>query len=246
MKVRLFVLVVSAMLLALAGQRAFAEILVPPTLNASYATGGTAAANTNGTCTSPNLGGSTANTTNTGTLTGLGQIGPYSFNITGTIVRGTASTAVWADGLCFPTTTALRLQAVRAPVVANGVDGPGYANYQIDFSVPTKGLSFKLNGFDYGDQADFFAYNGATQVPIPNAYITPTAGVARYTPFVNRNANSGATDTNASGFIAPANTSVNELQVNFPANVAVTRIVIRYGKSSNFVSNATMFLTGFQ
>jgi Prealbumin-like fold domain len=223
------------------------DIVAPASINGSYP------------LATSNIGGSTANTANTGTLTGLGQNGPYNFNVTASIVRLNAATSpiTWNTGLRFSNATTLQFQPINTiygPSTANGQ--LGYATYDFLFNNPVLGLTFNWAGIDFGDNIEVFAYNGATAVPILSSYyVINGAQKSAYTPRVDRfNAASGL-DTNAAGIeaidatIAP-NTgtgAATSVTFTFPANVKVSRIFVRAGKrsnSSNETVNATTLISG--
>jgi uncharacterized repeat protein (TIGR01451 family) len=221
--------------------QANAEILTPPTVNGTYPTGGSAVGT--GSCTSPNQAGTTG--INTGTLSGLGALGPNSFSLTASIVRGASSTTVWNDGVCFPTANTIRFQPTLAPTTANGANGPGYGAYDFNFTPGVNALSFKINGIDNGDYVELFAYSGGTPVPILASYVAPDAGLTAYTPLVNRFSGT-ATDSNARGYSVANPSGALSLIVTFPSNVSVTRVLSRYGKTGNLTGNATSIFSDFK
>jgi uncharacterized repeat protein (TIGR01451 family) len=230
-------------MLPLLSFKAQAESLSPPSINGSYTFGGSVSGN--GNCTTNNLGGSTANSNSTATLNGLGVIGTYSFDVTASIVRGASSNSVWANGVCFPSSGAIRFQATKVPTTANGADGSGYASYQFGFSQGVKALSFKINGLDNGDYAEIVAYNGASQVALSSSFMTPDAGLTSYTPFVDRLVG-GTTDNNAIGYFSPSSSSPLSLAVNLPITTTVSKIVVRYGKQDGNTAAATSFFDNFK
>jgi hypothetical protein len=223
-----------------------AEILSPPTINGSYATGGDATV-ANGTCTSPNQGGSTSGTNSPATLTGLGALGTSFFDVNARVIRGTASTSKWNEGVCFPSVNTIRFQPTTTPTVANGANGPGYGEYDFDFNASgVKGLSFKVDGLDNGDYLEIFAFDaGAAPVPVTASNTTPGVGLSIYTPFVDR-LTGGATDTNGRGFLSVNPSTPSSILVDFTTSTTVKKVRIRFGKSSNLTSNATSLFSQFK
>jgi uncharacterized repeat protein (TIGR01451 family) len=217
-----------------------AEDLSPPTLNGGLATGGTTTGN--GTCTSPNLGGTLAGGAATGTFNNHGANGPVSFNLTAKVIAPSGSNAQWVQGVCFPSTQTIRFQVANTSTTQAG--SIGFGEYEFQFSAGVKSLGFTIQGVDNGDNVDIFAYNGATQVPVNATNTTGTGTLTTSNPPANRLAG-GATDANAIRYQAPASSPTETVTVNFPIGTTITRIVLRYGKDGASTQNATTLFSAF-
>lgn len=210
----------------------------------------TSPANINGgnTVGPPNLGGSTNNSQNLGSLSGLGLNQGETFTFSGQPDGG----ALWNGGFDFLTNQILQFQTDNSALPANPVD------YEINFSDDVYGLQFRLSGLDNGDETTVTFFRDGVPVPVTvSTYVNGSVTVPRANNIISFAGSNIDLSPSGVGFIVDGDGNVggggigiHGLQegfvVNLPIGVAVDEVRFNpTGKNNGSGGNVTLIVTDF-
>jgi len=215
---------------------ASAQVTSPPSINAGNPIG------------PANIGGTTTNTQNFGSLAGLGINQNATFTFTGVPV----GTALWNGGFSFPDDDILQFQADASTLPANPT------NYSVIFNRDVYGLQFLMGGLDNGDETQITFWKDGVQVPITastynnGAETGPVAG--NILSFVGTNIDivgagggfiaDGDGNNDAGGF--GIHGAQEAFTVELPLTTAVDEVrLFNTGKNNGSGGNVTLILDQF-
>lgn len=195
-----------------------------------------------------NLGGTTSNTQNFGSLGGLGTNQGVTFTFTGDPNGG----ALWNGGFSFLSNQILQLQPDASGLPANAV------NYELNFTDDVYGLQFRLSGLDNGDETVVTFFRDGVAVPVTvSTYVNGGITVPRVGNIISFAGTNLDIDPSGNGFRADgdgnndsAGIGIHGLQEGFlialPLGVAVDEVRLSpTGKNNGSGGNVTLILTDF-
>jgi len=231
----LFSLLVVMMILATS---AHAQTTAPPTINAGNPT------------LVNNIGGTTSNTQNFGSLGGLGLNQGETFTFTGQPTGG----ALWNGGFNFLDTQVLQFQADASGLPANPVQ------YELNFTDAVYGLQFRMSGLDNADETIITFFRDNVPVPVTvSTFVNGGVTVPRAGNIISFAGTNIDIDPNGNGFRADGDNNndagagsigIHGIEegfvVNLPLGVAVDEVRLSStGKNNGTGGNVTLILTDF-
>jgi len=230
----LFLLVFSMALAA----SAHAQTTAPPAINA----GNPLLVN--------NIGGTTTNTQNFGSLGGLGLNQGETFTFTGQPAGG----ALWNGGFNFIGNQVLQFQADGSGLPANPVQ------YELNFTDAVYGLQFRMSGLDNADETIITFFRNNVPVPVTvSTFVNGGVTVPRTGNIISFAGTNIDIDPNGNGFRADGDNNndsgagsigIHGIQegfvVNLPLGVGVDEVRLSStGKNNGTGGNVTLILTDF-
>lgn len=195
-----------------------------------------------------NIGGTTGNTQNFGSLSGLGLNQGETFTFTGQ----PNGAALWNGGFDFLNNQVLQFQTDNSALTANPVD------YEINFSDDVYGLQFRFSGLDNGDETIVTFFRDGVPVPVTvSTYNNGIVTVPRANNIISFAGTNIDLSPSGAGFIVDGDgnvggggISIHGLQegfvVNLPIGVAVDEVRFTpTGKNNGSVGNVTLIVTDF-
>ena len=195
-----------------------------------------------------NLGGTTSNTQNFGSLGGLGLNQGETFTFTGVPSGG----ALWNGGFEFLNNQVLQFQADQSALPGNPV------NYELNFSDDVYGLQFTMSGLDNADETIVTFFRDGVAVPVTvSTYVNGAVTVPRANNIISFAGTNIDLSPSGAGFIADGDANIggggigiHGLQEGFtislPLGVAVDEVRFNpTGKNNNNGGNVTLILTDF-
>jgi len=214
-----------------------AQVTNPPNINGGNAIG------------AGNIGGTTTNTQNFGSLAGLGNNQGATFTFTGQPLGA----ALWNGGFNFINNDTLQFQADNS-----ALDAGNPVNYEFTFTRDVYGLQFFMSGLDFGDETLITFWRNNVQVPIAastyNNGAETVAAPGNILTFVGTNIDIAPS---GGGFIADGDGNndtggigIHGAQEGFsialPLTTAVDEVrLTNTGKNNGATGNVTLILTNF-
>jgi len=195
-----------------------------------------------------NIGGTTTNTQNFGSLAGLGLNQGESFTFTGE----PNGAALWNGGFQFLNNQILQFQADNSPIPASPVD------YEINFTDAVYGLQFSMGGLDNADDTIITFFRNNVPVPVTvSTYVNGGVTVPRTGNIISFAGTNIDIIPSGDGFRADGDANndtggigIHGAQEGFsialPIGVAVDEVRLsQTGKNNGNGSNVTLILTDF-
>lgn len=195
-----------------------------------------------------NIGGTTTNTANFGTLAGLGSNQGETFTFTGAPNGG----ALWNGGFSFLSNQILQFQADASSLPANPV------NYELNFTDVVYGLQLRMSGLDNADETIITFLRNNVPVPVTvSTYVNGSVTVPRVGNIITFAGSNIDIDPSGTGFRADGDGNndtggigIHGLQEGFtvtlPLGVAVDEVrLTSTGKNNGNGGNVTLILTDF-